>query len=174
MIRKKILIAFGLLIATGLILSAASRWTDIVFWGSKTEASDKTSVWISAGWLRLARTERTEPLSQQQLFIRVIARQQDKANYFLVRWHVTEVSVPERYNGPNEPLFVAAIVREYAVRLWLICIVMALPLLFFWWLDRRHIPPHCCQSCGYDLTGNTSGVCPECGQALALGEGSED
>ncbi|HWE93601.1 MAG TPA: hypothetical protein VG269_06460 [Tepidisphaeraceae bacterium] len=21
----------------------------------------------------------------------------------------------------------------------------------------------CCQSCGYDLTGNVSGTCPECG-----------
>jgi hypothetical protein len=32
------------------------------------------------------------------------------------------------------------------------------------WLDRRRIPPHCCQGCGYDLTGNVSGVCPECGR----------
>jgi hypothetical protein len=23
-----------------------------------------------------------------------------------------------------------------------------------------------CASCGYDLTGNTSGVCPECGKAM--------
>ena len=24
---------------------------------------------------------------------------------------------------------------------------------------------HCCQTCGYNLTGNTSGRCPECGEA---------
>ena len=36
-----------------------------------------------------------------------------------------------------------------------------------WWLMRRPEPVkpvkpgHC--RCGYDLTGNTSGVCPECG-----------
>jgi len=24
----------------------------------------------------------------------------------------------------------------------------------------------CCSSCGYDLTGNTSGVCPECGEKI--------
>ncbi len=24
-------------------------------------------------------------------------------------------------------------------------------------------PPHCCQHCGYNLTGNVSGICPECG-----------
>lgn len=34
-------------------------------------------------------------------------------------------------------------------------------LLFL--LDRRRIAPHCCQACGYDLTGNASGTCPECG-----------
>jgi hypothetical protein len=31
---------------------------------------------------------------------------------------------------------------------------------------QRRIPPHCCQSCGYDLTGNTSGTCPECGEEI--------
>jgi len=36
-----------------------------------------------------------------------------------------------------------------------------------WEIDRkfRVRPPHPqCRTCGYDLTGNTSGVCPECGQ----------
>jgi hypothetical protein len=28
---------------------------------------------------------------------------------------------------------------------------------------RRTVPPGSCQSCGYNLTGNTSGTCPECG-----------
>ena len=27
-------------------------------------------------------------------------------------------------------------------------------------------PPGHCQTCGYDLTGNVSGVCPECGEAI--------
>jgi len=27
----------------------------------------------------------------------------------------------------------------------------------------------CCQACGYDLTGNRSGVCPECGRAVSDG-----
>ena len=30
------------------------------------------------------------------------------------------------------------------------------------WRDHR-IPPHCCRTCRYDLSGNTSGICPECG-----------
>ena len=32
---------------------------------------------------------------------------------------------------------------------------------------ERIINPGLCSSCGYDLTGNTSGVCPECGVAIA-------
>jgi hypothetical protein len=30
---------------------------------------------------------------------------------------------------------------------------------------RRPLPGHC-QECGYDLTGNVSGVCPECGKPI--------
>jgi hypothetical protein len=48
--------------------------------------------------------------------------------------------------------------------LWVPFLLAAFPTAVLLWLDRRRIPPHCCQSCGYDLTGNVSGVCPECGR----------
>ena len=32
---------------------------------------------------------------------------------------------------------------------------------------RAEYPPGHCRTCGYDLTGNVSGVCPECGTAIA-------
>jgi len=32
---------------------------------------------------------------------------------------------------------------------------------------RRRLSHGCCTACGYDLTGNTSGVCPECGRNTA-------
>ena len=31
---------------------------------------------------------------------------------------------------------------------------------------HRHITPAHCRRCGYDLTGNVSGRCPECGEAV--------
>ncbi len=38
----------------------------------------------------------------------------------------------------------------------------------FIWVRRRYWPIYedgCCFNCGYDLTGNVSGTCPECGHA---------
>lgn len=40
---------------------------------------------------------------------------------------------------------------------------LALPL---WIADRRARLPHECPRCRYDLTGNVSGICPECGAPL--------
>jgi hypothetical protein len=33
--------------------------------------------------------------------------------------------------------------------------------------EWRRKPPGLCEKCGYDLTGNVSGVCPECGRSVA-------
>ena len=46
-------------------------------------------------------------------------------------------------------------------------LLLALPPL--WWLYRYHrrgarLDGGACDRCGYDLTGNVSGVCPECGE----------
>lgn len=45
---------------------------------------------------------------------------------------------------------------------WILLLLACSPTAYLFYHDRR-ILPHCCRSCGYDLTGNTSGVCPECG-----------
>lgn len=42
--------------------------------------------------------------------------------------------------------------------------IMRLPLQ----LVRTFLQTSQCQVCGYDLTGNTSGVCPECGSARGI------
>ncbi|MFH1746134.1 MAG: hypothetical protein ABIG44_03715 [Planctomycetota bacterium] len=50
--------------------------------------------------------------------------------------------------------------------LWLGLAPMGAVTALLWWLDRRNIPPGHCRKCGYNLTGNVSGVCPECGEAI--------
>ena len=39
-------------------------------------------------------------------------------------------------------------------------------------LRRAQVPTLACLYCGYDLTGNVSGVCPECGTAITKSENS--
>jgi hypothetical protein len=51
------------------------------------------------------------------------------------------------------------------VPLWLLLALLAVPVAFVWRRDRRAKPGHC-EHCGYNLTGNVSGVCPECGLRL--------
>ena len=49
------------------------------------------------------------------------------------------------------------------IPLYVFFLATAIPTIILWRRDRRH-PPGYCQKCGYDLTGNVSGVCPECGR----------
>jgi len=45
--------------------------------------------------------------------------------------------------------------------------LIAVVKLIVWASSKlRHAKGHC-PMCGYDLTGNTSGVCPECGTKIA-------
>ena len=50
-----------------------------------------------------------------------------------------------------------------SIPLWCFLLAAAIPVGLIWYRGRR-IPPGRCQNCGYDLTGNTSGRCPECGE----------
>jgi hypothetical protein len=48
------------------------------------------------------------------------------------------------------------------IPLWCLLAPIAVGTAVLWWSDRRW-PSGRCRRCGYDLTGNVSGVCPECG-----------
>lgn len=50
------------------------------------------------------------------------------------------------------------------IPLWLPLVIVATPTATLLWRDRRRILPGYCKQCGYNLTGNVSGVCPECGE----------
>ncbi len=52
------------------------------------------------------------------------------------------------------------------VPLWMPLVLTAIPTAWLWHRDRPPPPPGHCQSCGYNLTGNVSGVCPECGERV--------
>ncbi len=80
---------------------------------------------------------------------------------------VTMRRVDRIYYDPSTKLWHAELTGPPAtteVRLWLALVVAASPTLLLFWRDRRRIPEGHCQECGYDLTGNVSGVCSECGE----------
>ena len=59
--------------------------------------------------------------------------------------------------------------RTLAIPLWIPFVLLAIPTWLLWRRDRLRLPPRCCQKCGYDLTGNVSGRCPECGATASAG-----
>ena len=67
-------------------------------------------------------------------------------------------------------------VEYFSIPYWPLVLLFAIPPA--WWvfvqsirssrrIERRH--RRLCSACGYNLTGNTSGVCPECGTPTATG-----
>jgi hypothetical protein len=64
--------------------------------------------------------------------------------------------------------------RLLVVPAWPVCAALATPPLAVGArrlaarIRRRRLRPGHCPACGYDLTGNVSGVCPECGAAASV------
>ncbi len=52
------------------------------------------------------------------------------------------------------------------VPLWTGCALFGIAAAAVWRRDRRWPPPGHCRRCGYDLTGNVSGRCPECAETI--------
>ena len=76
--------------------------------------------------------------------------------------------VNHKSGGPIALLFVAF---SAMIILLLVSMGPVLGLVIATWMmrvaDRRmKIPIGQCQQCGYDLTGNVSGRCPECGRTI--------
>ncbi len=52
------------------------------------------------------------------------------------------------------------------VSLWIPFVILVVPTIFIWLRERKRIPPGSCRQCRYNLAGNSSGICPECGTEI--------
>ena len=52
--------------------------------------------------------------------------------------------------------------QQYWIPLWMPLMFPLFVCVVIWWRNRRYPSDHCLK-CGYNLTGNQSGICPECG-----------
>lgn len=50
--------------------------------------------------------------------------------------------------------------------LWAVFVGAAIPTVLLWWRACRRMSDGCCGRCGYNLTGNVNGICPECGTPI--------
>ena len=66
--------------------------------------------------------------------------------------------------GPPVP---GPAISIYSLRLplWIPFLAFGIPSYILWRRNRKPAPGHC-RTCGYDLTGNISGKCSECGKAI--------
>lgn len=53
--------------------------------------------------------------------------------------------------------------------LWVPFVLVVIPTILLWHRDWRRIAVGHCRRCGYDLTKNESGECPECGSIVDCG-----
>lgn len=60
-------------------------------------------------------------------------------------------------------------IRTFMLPFWVPLAPVSAATIVLWWRDRQpRFPANHCQKCGYNLTGNTSGRCPECGVAVSF------
>lgn len=67
----------------------------------------------------------------------------------------------------NWPEVVSEPTGHFRIPMWYVLMLTVGPtLVLLRW--RRRTPPGCCRDCGYNLTGNVTGRCPECGNRIPI------
>jgi hypothetical protein len=61
--------------------------------------------------------------------------------------------------------------NDVEVAHWTLILLALVVGLIVCYCSRPLSLPNCCHECGYDLTGNVSGICPECGAACRRRDG---
>ena len=158
----------------------AMMWTASLFWAgwyrsAVRETADEWFVWvvdIEGGKLDLG-CGLTSPYFAAGVFVPNLDHDLDHSgHWFGVRlkerreWTYITWMPDDPYTGTERTRQGRPLPWAVVMPLWIPFVLVAVPTAYLWWRDRRRIPPGHCRNCGYNLTGNVSGTCPECGQTI--------
>ena len=117
-----------------------------------------TVVWIGSGWVGVWYSTGTTLVGVKGSAVIVSHEPRIPAGFdcAVFGWHV--------YLIPD----LGWIPGLWTIPLWPAALLAGIATIVFGYRSRR-IPPGHCKACRYDLTGNISGVCPECG--VSTGDG---
>ena len=118
---------------------------------TRTGAPGKSAIFLKVpGWLAIRDSLKGRVAIGKYMDVEIIG--------FGISWGTKmQASFPFQYDG----------VHQASVPHWFLALIFAIaPAIWFMrWRRRRNLPDNPCPSCGYDLTGNMTGTCPECGAA---------
>jgi hypothetical protein len=127
-------------------------WLGSAFWRIQW-SNGRTRIFLAEGGLTVSRQSWQVPLKTWE-FCRSTHQ---RLSYWWIRQGVLDLSsvaaTPRKIRFINLPLWMPLMMTIGAA--WMIH-----------WQHRKRIMQGHCQACGYNLTGNTSGVCPECGTPI--------
>jgi hypothetical protein len=150
--RRRVLKWAGL----GLLLVIAATWTASLWWGSRYERK-RLPPYDHCIYLFVISNGRITCVNQLGML---------SGLHYPSGWHIfrhephPEWGLTIRYRTDRW------LDRRIFLPLWVPFALVAIPTAILWWRDRRRIPPGHCRNCGYNLTGNVSGICPECGAEI--------
>lgn len=126
------------------------------------------SYWYGIGWgdFKILGSSRVEYWTQNGVFVYQLYTNYRPNHGILEGWRVWRIS--KKYYVWRFGYSQNAWGYKIRIPLWLPFLLFALPSAYLWWMgwwNNKYYPPQPdhCQKCGYNLTGNTSGTCPECG-----------
>jgi len=163
---------------SGDVVAAKRPWTRrerIVGSASLSLTLVSGALWAASLWWSVARYdgERVYGIDRCALVVRVPSETEVFWRWQQgPRWESYWRSTPEAsWELPHTNDMAQSSVGEWSetiVPFWTLLGVSAAPGVVLLWRHRRRRLPGFCRKCGYNLTGNVSGICPECGTPIPL------
>ena len=153
-------------------MNRPSRTRRILKWTGAVLSALILAAWLACGWWKFAAPIRDDLV----VYLRPGAMDVMFADFNYVKVYAV-VPVVRRHDWAGLGFTLPHVYNQHPfgtrywciVPFWLVLLLTTFPTAWLWQRDRRRIQPGCCLRCEYDLTGNVSGKCSECGAKFQPG-----